>query len=406
MKFTSTASGYITGIRFYKAAANTGTHTGSLWTSNGQLLATGSFTGESASGWQQLNFATPVAITANTTYIASYHTTSGHYSVNRSYFSQQYTSGSLVVPANGGVYKYGATGAPTSSYQGSNYWVDVVLSTTPPVDNTAPTVTAFSPAANSNNVATSATATVTFSESLTPATVTSSTVFLRGPNNVVVPTTLTYNATARTVTLTPTAALSNSTAYTIVVLGGANGVKDAAGNAMAADATASFTTAAAPVPGAPTSLWPSNPTPGTVDSGDGQAVELGVRFTATQDGYITGIRFYKSAANTGTHTANLWTAGGQLLATATFTSETGSGWQQVNFATPVAITAGTTYVASYYTTVGHYSYTRSFFASAFSSGPLRVAANGGVYKYGASGFPSSSYQGSNYWVDPVFVPLN
>ena len=296
--------------------------------------------------------------------------------------------------------------APTSSYQGSNYWVDVVLSTTPPVDNTAPTVTAFNPAANSNNVATSATATVTFSESLTPATVTSSTVFLRGPNNVVVPTTLTYNATAHTVTLTPTAALSNSTTYTIVVMGGANGVKDAASNAMAADATASFTTAAAPVPGAPTSLWPSNPTPGTVDSGDGQAVELGVRFTATQDGYITGIRFYKSAANTGTHTANLWTASGQLLATATFTSETGSGWQQVNFATPVAITAGTTYVASYYTTVGHYSYTRSFFASAFSSGPLRVAANGGVYKYGASGFPSSSYQGSNYWVDPVFVPLN
>ncbi|RPI34249.1 MAG: DUF4082 domain-containing protein, partial [Hyphomicrobiaceae bacterium] len=75
MRFSSTVSGYISGIRFYKSAANTGTHTGSLWTNNGQLLATGTFTGESASGWQQLNFATPVAITANTNYIASYHTT-------------------------------------------------------------------------------------------------------------------------------------------------------------------------------------------------------------------------------------------------------------------------------------------------------------------------------------------
>jgi hypothetical protein len=294
---------------------------------------------------------------------------------------------------------------PTSSYQGSNYWVDVVLSTTPPVDNTAPTVTAFSPTSNTTGAATSTTPTVTFSEAMSAASITTSTVFLRGPNNAVVTTTLAYNASTRTVTLTPSAALANSTTYTIVVTGGASGVKDLAGNALASSVTSSFTTAAAPVVGAPTSLWPNNPTPGTVDSGDGQAVELGVRFTANVNGYITGVRFYKSAANTGTHTANLWTANGQLLATATFTNETGSGWQTVNFSSPVAITAGTTYVASYYTSVGRYAVTRSYFASAFNSGPLRVPANGGVYRYGASGFPNSSYQGSNYWVEPVFTPL-
>ena len=48
----------------------------------GTLLATATFTGETASGWQQVNFATPVAITANTTYVASYHTNVGHYCVN------------------------------------------------------------------------------------------------------------------------------------------------------------------------------------------------------------------------------------------------------------------------------------------------------------------------------------
>ena len=38
---------------------------------------------------------------------------------------------------------------------------------------------------------------------------------------------------------------------------------------------------------------------------------------------------------------------GVSLATATFTNETASGWQEVLFSTPVAITAGVTYVASY-----------------------------------------------------------
>ena len=92
------------------------------------------------------------------------------------------------------------------------------------------------------------------------------------------------------------------------------------------------------------------------------------------------------------------------MATATFTGETTSGWQQVNFSTPVAITAGATYTASYHTTTGHYSVDRSYFNSGLTSGLLKVPVSGGVYRYGASAFPSLTYQGSNYWVDPVFVP--
>ncbi len=45
-------NGTVTGIRFYKAAANTGTHVGSLWERSGKLLAQGTFTNETASGWQ------------------------------------------------------------------------------------------------------------------------------------------------------------------------------------------------------------------------------------------------------------------------------------------------------------------------------------------------------------------
>ena len=62
MKFTSEVFGTVTGVRFYKVSANTGTHIGSLWSASGTLLASATFTGETASGWQQVNFSTPVQI--------------------------------------------------------------------------------------------------------------------------------------------------------------------------------------------------------------------------------------------------------------------------------------------------------------------------------------------------------
>jgi hypothetical protein len=185
-------------------------------------------------------------------------------------------------------------------------------------------------------------------------------------------------------------------------LGGSNGVKDVAGNALAQTATSNFTTAA--VTASTSSLWSNTTTPSTVDVGQAESLELGVKFTASTSGYITGIRFYKSAANTGTHTGSLWSSSGQRLATATFTNETASGWQTVTFATPIAVTAGTTYVASYFAPNGHFSVNRNYFPSAYSNGPLTVPANGGVFIYGsASVFPNLSYQNSNYWVDVHFT---
>jgi hypothetical protein len=77
--------------------------------------------------------------------------------------------------------------------------------------------------------------------------------------------------------------------------------------------------------------------PGVADSGPDSAVELGVKFQSDVAGKIAGIRFYKATANTGTHVGNLWSSAGTKLATATFSGETASGWQQVSFATPVAI---------------------------------------------------------------------
>src|SRR5688572_30288808 len=71
VKFRSAVRGTVTGIRFYKGQGNTGTHVGNLWTAAGALLATVTFAGETATGWQSARFATPVVIQPNTVYVAS-----------------------------------------------------------------------------------------------------------------------------------------------------------------------------------------------------------------------------------------------------------------------------------------------------------------------------------------------
>ena len=119
-----------------------------------------------------------------------------------------------------------------------------------------------------------------------------------------------------------------------------------------------------------------------------------MKFRVDTAGFITGIRFYKAAANVGPHTATLWTGTGQLLATGTFGTESTAGWQQLTFSSPVAIVAGTTYVASYHTASGHYSVTTGAFAGVgVDNGPLHALADGvdgpnGVYLYGTGGFPT------------------
>ena len=163
-------------------------------------------------------------------------------------------------------------------------------------------------------------------------------------------------------------------------------------------------------PTGPLSIWSTTTTPSVGQRPRFDAVEVGVRFRSDVSGYITGIRFYKGATNTGTHVGNLWTSTGTLLATATFTGETATGWQQVNFATPVAITAGTIYIASYHTNVGYYSDDIGYFAGkSADNGPLHApkdesGSRNGVYHYGSGGFPSNPSPGStNYWVDVVFT---
>jgi hypothetical protein len=307
VKFKTAVSGTISGIRFYKASNNIGTHVGHLWSSTGSKLAEVTFVNETASGWQTAVFAAPVAVTAGTTYVASYLAPVGHYSVDNTSptpadpanLSSAISSsnGDITALASGasggnGVYMYTSVtngSFPTSTYNNSNYWVDVL----------------FNPG--------------------TPASATN--IYSSG----YIPTVTAFN--------------------------------------------------------------------------DPHSVSLGVQFQTQTAGYINGVRFYKGVGNTGVHVGSLWTSKGTLLAQATFTNESNSGWQDVYFSDPVPIAANTTYIASYFAPNGHYAFTPNGLLNGITDAPLvalpgNTPGGNGMFSYGiVPQVPTTSVTGNDYGVD-------
>lgn len=398
VKLSSDAGGSISGIRYYKSSTNTGTHVGNLWSSTGTLLASATFTGETASGWQQVNFPTPVPVTAGTQYVASYHTNTGGYAADQAFFSVNGVDNApLHAPASGnGVYAYGSASAfPSSTFNATNYWVDVVLTTagTGPI---VPQVVAQSPTPNATGVSLSTTVSATFNEAVTPSSIKFT---LADGTGAAVAGTTSYASSSNVATFTPSAALAQATTYTANV----SGATDSSGSVMS-PVSWSFKTLACPC-----SLFAPTATPSVANSGDTNSVELGLKFTSDSAGSITGLRFYKGSANTGTHVGSLWSSGGTLLSSVTFTSETASGWQQATLPAPISINANTTYIVSYHTS-GNYSKDVNYFATQVDNSPLHGLANStpggnGVYAYSTkTTFPTSTFSATNYWVDAVFQP--
>ena len=160
-----------------------------------------------------------------------------------------------------------------------------------------------------------------------------------------------------------------------------------------------------------TSVWQPTTAPVGIDSGDPRSVEVGVKFRSDVSGFIQALRFYKASTNTGSHVGHIWSSTGTLLGTATFSEESASGWQQVTFSNPVPVSANTTYIASYFAPVGHYSADSGYFRSnGVDNAPLHLLADGadgpdGVFAYSPTpAFPTDSFGSANYWVDVVFMP--
>jgi len=497
LKFRSDVAGYVTGVRFYKGTTNTGTHVGNLWSSTGALLATVTFSGETASGWQQANFSTPVAINPSTTYIVSYFAPAGHYASDSGFFaSSGVDNPPLHALANGvdgsnGVYNYSGTSIfPNQSFGSANYWVDLVFSTPAALPNlpvisalTATPATTSATIAWTTNVpttslvnygtsagsltlnASSSSLVTTHGLTLTglatgttyyytvtsvdasnntvtspaspnpPASFTtqgsappvlSGLAAVPGPNGVATVTWTTSTATTSVVNYGTTSSslslnVSNATlvtSHSMTLTGLTVGTTyyfratsvDSSGNSVTSPVSTGPPASFVEEVTTSTSIWTMAATPATVDAGDPNSVEVGTKFQSDVPGYVTGVRFYKSAANTGVHIGNLWSRTGTLLATVTFSGETSSGWQQAAFSNPVLINPNTTYIVSYFAPAGHYSDSSGYFnGSTGDSPPLHALADGvdggnGIYQYSAASvFPSQTYNSGNYWIDVVFA---
>ena len=302
VKFRSEVDGAITGVRFYKVAGDNTTHTGSLWSATGRYSRRAHSRTRPPSGWQPLNFSAPIAIAANTTYVASYHTAGSYYQSSNDFQNVGVDQTPLHALKDGidgpnGVYVYGpgryfskprlscrAISGRTSSSFRRPYSGSPFSDITPPVISSV-SVTSITPRRLSltGRPTNRADGLVEFIE---PCPASGCVTPLVSP-----------------LSRLPRIALRGLSAgtYTYRILS-----KDSVGNVA-------FT----PTRRLQRSGWFHNvfAVDQHHDSGDGvmpttRAIEVGVKFKSDVDGVISAIRFYKGSQNTGTHTVSLWSAAG------------------------------------------------------------------------------------------------
>lgn len=390
VKFKSSVAGYVKGIRFFSSNSPSGKYTGHLWTSSGTLMDSAVFNSVTASGWQEVLFAEPILIEADTIYVASYHTTGGHYAATPSGLASSIVTGTLTALGNGvsgvnGLYSYGNSPVfPSGSFNATNYWVDVLFTPGTYTFN----VTSITDSTGCNNSGSLQTLIVN-ANACDTTTVPSPPVVL--PTASIVNSTFctgkAFNLILNTATGTgPYDLIINGTTYNDISIGQTITTLDPATTTQ--------------------KIWDTTPSPA---SSEDSPVELGVKFQSTADGFIKGIRFFSSSSPSGKYTGHLWTSSGTLLDSVVFTNVTANGWQEALFTTPLPVVANSTYIASYHTSTGHYAATPAGLTNAVTNGSLIVldnitAGGNGLYGYGANPtFPANSFNAANYWVDVLFT---
>jgi Domain of unknown function (DUF4082)/Prokaryotic membrane lipoprotein lipid attachment site len=129
--------------------------------------------------------------------------------------------------------------------------------------------------------------------------------------------------------------------------------------------------------------------------------QVGTEFTAEDTMLITGFRFYKASGETGTHTAKLYPRGDSLnvLASASFTSETSSGWQRKTLGSTVQIPPGN-YVVAVNTNTYQAKY-GGYFSLNGSINRTDLTATGGRYGQPINKYPQSG-SSSAFFVDVLY----
>lgn len=142
-----------------------------------------------------------------------------------------------------------------------------------------------------------------------------------------------------------------------------------------------------------------NETPSEFNPTGGTSWSVGNIFRSDIPGYVTHLRYYKAAEETGLHTLKLWTESGQPLASVDVNFGTTARWVEGKLpGDGYPIQADTNYVVSV-TTHTRQSKTPCGLSSPISNGPLTV--HGGLWKQGDGVFPDTG-SCSNYWTDVYF----
>lgn len=415
VKIIPDQDGYISGVRFYKQGSMSGLHTGRLWEADGTPLATMNYT-ETASGWQEATFSSPVFVTEGTTYVASTTMNDGRYIATSNYFTSDIINGPLKAPSSAssggnGVFAGNGGDFPTSSFNAANYWIDVVFFAT-----AQPEVTATTPTAGAANEQPGTTVSATFSTSMNAATITSDNFSVKDPSGDPVAGVLTYNGASKTASFVADEGFATDTEYTVLLKGGSGNVlKNNAGLPLASDYTWSFTTAATNE--CPCSLKDKvNPT-NVLTASEAAPVELGVKIKPSSNGYITSLRYFKPIlSNDTTNAARIWSSTGASLASATFDNQSDYGWQEAKLATPLRVYKNQLYIISYTASSTYVSSNGALTGQNIANGYLTAFANdssenaatssgnrNGVFNINGGNYPGTgSTTGNYYWIDAVF----
>jgi hypothetical protein len=405
VKFNVRGAPYVDGVKFYKGVDNTGTHVAHLYdVTTSTDLASATYSSETGSGWQSVDFGSPVAVNGAHDYMVWVAMPSGHYAVDgatggtNDFYLHGFGGNEDVVTipqGSSGTYVYSASdSAVPSGTTTLNYWVSPVVSDSgTPVNPSGlsgtssaagPTVS-WTTAGRDVNSATSSATPVKYQ-------------VLRQQGEI-----FQYvgefpgNSTSL---VDPTAA-GSGWYYQVRTV-------DACGNTSSYSTTVSGGSETVP---SQSHIFGGNPT--TLDTGQTDPVTVGTRWSTATAGNVWGVRYYRNSGTvptSGNFKVGLWDNDGTLLASREVPAgNTQNGWVDVRFSSPVSVSASHDYVIGYYSPNGKEVYSSNLLSSAVTNGDLTALADSsgtpnGVYSLSSSfAFPDTRSGGANwYGVDVDF----
>jgi hypothetical protein len=265
------------------------------------------------------NFATGITLNASVSVTFSEAMTNA--TLNTASFTLQPSAGGAAIAGTVSVNGNTATFTPTASLAGNTQYramistaaadaagnalatnYNLLFTTGAALDTTPPAVISTSPPNGGTGVALNSTVSATFSEAMTNATLNTASFTLHRvtAGNPIVNGTV--NISGNTATFTPTASLAANMQYIATIT---TAVTDAAGNALAADYSWTFTTALAAPNGTAVLTWDAvvnsnlsgyrvyyGTAPGTYIQALGAGITVGNVTTYTLTGLSSGTRYY------------------------------------------------------------------------------------------------------------------